>query len=138
MYKNVLYVCKCTYTHVYAWCGVIIAATLAERALALCQAPAVCSQGSFFHHPSKPRTVGRECMCARMCAFAVSQGQGFSHPSASSQLSPSWFSASSSHQSRLQGRTSDFCASKRYLVTGWRLVINLLYPCHLGPYLFCF
>lgn len=139
--QNVLHVCKCIYTHVYVWRGVIIAATLAERALALCQAPAMCSRGSFFHHPSKPRTGGlglrAASACVRTCVFVVNQGQGYSQPSASSQLSPPCFSLSSSHQSRLQGRMSGFCASKRYLVTGWRLVTNLLYLCHLGPFLFC-
>lgn len=132
--QNVLRACKCTYTHVFVWCGVIIAATLAERALALCQAPAMCSRGSFFHHPSKPRTGGlglgaaSACVhvCTHVCVYCQSR-PGYSHPSASSQLSPPWFSISSSHQSRLQGRMSGFCASKRYLVTGWRLVTNLLY-----------
>lgn len=139
----VIYVQECIVCmQVYTWCGVIIAATLAERALALCQAPAMCSQGSFFHHPSKPRTVGlglgaaSACVLACVCLPSI-KARGTSHPSASSQLSPPWFSVSSSHQSRFQGRMSDFCASKRYLVMGWRLVTNLLYPCHLGPYLFC-
>lgn len=106
----------------------------AEQALALCQPPAMCSRGSFFPHPSKPRTgglgLGAASACVHVCAHVCVCCQsrpGYSHPSASSQLSPPWFSISSSHQSRLQGRMSGFCASKRYLVTGWRLVTNLFY-----------